>query len=53
MCNRDDRRLNPLFNFEPMKELEYWGNVKMFGNVGNGMYKSILNMLKALKVSDG
>ena len=31
VCNRDDFILNPLFNFEPMKGLEYWGVVKMFG----------------------
>ena len=27
---RDVRILNALFNFEPVKRLEYWGNVKMF-----------------------
>ena len=31
VCNGDDLILNPLFNFEPMKELEHWGNVRMFG----------------------
>ena len=51
--NRDDLILNSLFNFEPMNVLEYWGDVKMFGSVDNGTYKSILNMLKALNVSDG
>ena len=35
VCNRDDLIVNPLFNFEPMKGLEYWGDVKMFGSVGN------------------
>ena len=39
-CNRDDFILNPLFDFEPVKELEYWGDVKMFGNVGNGTFMS-------------
>ena len=53
VCNRDDIILNPLFNFEPMKGLEYWGDVKMFGSVGNGTCKSIFNMLKALNLSDG
>ena len=53
MCNRDDLILNPLFNFEPMKGLEYWGDVKMFGSMGNGTCKSILNMLKALNLIDG
>ena len=53
MCYREDLILNPLFNFEPMKELEYWGDVKMFGSAGNGTCKSILNMLKALNLSDG
>ena len=49
MCNRSDLILNTLFNFEPMKGLEYWGDVRMFGSAGNGMCKSILNVLKALK----
>ena len=53
VCNRDDLILNPLFNFEPMKGLEYWGNVKMFGNAGNGICKPILNTLKAPNLSDG
>ena len=53
MCNGDDLILDPLFNFEPMKELEHWGDVRMFGCTGNGMCKSILNMLKALNLSDG
>ena len=34
-CNRDDLILNPLFNFEPMKGLEYWGDMKMFGSAAN------------------
>ena len=53
VCNRDDLILNPLFNFEPMKELDYWRDGKMFGSAGNSTCKSILNMLKALKLSDG
>ena len=24
VCDRDDLILNPLFNFEPVKGLEYW-----------------------------
>ena len=44
---------NPLFNFEPMKGLKYWRDVKMFVSAGNGTCKSILNMLKALNLSDG
>ena len=35
MCNGDDLILNPLFNFEPMKGLEYWGDVKMFESASN------------------
>ena len=53
MCNRDDFTLNPLFNFEPMKGPEYWGDVKMFGSAGNVTCKSILNMLKVLNLNDG
>ena len=52
VCDRDDLILNP-FNFEPMKGLEHSGNVRMFGDAGNGTCKSILNMLKALNLSDG
>ena len=52
VCNRDDLILNSLFNFEPMKGLEYWEDVKMFWSAGNGTCKSILNMLKALNFSD-
>ena len=53
VCNRDDLILNPLFNFEPMKGLEYWGDVKMFGiAAGNGMRKCILDMLKVLNLND-
>ena len=53
VCNRDDLIFKLLFNFEPMKGLEHWGDVKMFGSVGNGTCKSILNMLKVLNLSDG
>ena len=53
MCNEDDLILNPLFNYEPMKGLEHWGDVRMFGSVSNSTCKSILNMLKALNLSDG
>ena len=44
VSDRDDLILNPLFNFEPVKGLEYWGDVKMFGSVGNGTCKFILNV---------
>ena len=50
--NGDDLILNPLFKFEPMKGLEYWGDMKIFGSVSNGTCKSILNVLKALNLSD-
>ena len=53
VCNRDDLIFNPLFNFEPMKELEHWGDVRMYGNTGNGMCKPVLNMIKAPNLSDG
>ena len=53
VCNRDDLILNPLFNFEPVKELEYWEYVNMFWSAGNGTCVSVLNMLKALNLSDG
>ena len=51
--NEDDLILSSLFNFEPMEGLEHWGDVRMFGSTGNGTCKSILNMLKALNLSDG
>ena len=41
MCNEDNLIFNPLFNFEPMEELEHWGDVRMFGSTGNGTCKSI------------
>ena len=44
MCNGDDLILEVLF-LEPMKRLEYWGDVKMFGSASNGTCKSILNMI--------
>ena len=53
VCNGDDLLLNPLFNFESMKGLVHWGDVRMFGNTDNGTCKSILNMLNALNLSDG
>ena len=53
MYNGDDLILNSLFNFEPMKRLEHWGEVRMFGSTSNSTCKSILNMLKALNWSDG
>ena len=53
VCNRDDLISSILFNFEPMKGLDYWGDVKMFGSAGNGTCKSIWNMLKALNLSYG
>ena len=53
LCNGDDLILNTLFNFEPMEELKHWGDVRMFESTGNGTCKSILNMLKALNLSDG
>ena len=36
-----------------MKGLEYWGDVKFFGSADNGTCKFILNMFKALNLSDG
>ena len=52
VCNGDGLILNPLFNFEPMKGLEHWGDVKMFERASNSTCKFILNMLKALNLSD-
>ena len=52
VCDRDDLLLDPLFVFKPMKGLEYWRAVKMFGGAGSGTCKSILNMLKSLNLSD-
>ena len=53
LCNGDDLILNSLLKFEPMEGLELWGYVRMFWSTGNGTCKSILNMLKALNLSDG
>ena len=53
VCNGYDLILNPLINFEPMNELEHWGDVTMLVSTGNGTNMSILNMLKALNLSDG
>ena len=53
VCNGDDLILNPLFSFEPMKGLEHWGDVRMFGSASNSTCMSIFNMLKALNLSDG
>ena len=53
MCNRDDLILNALFDIKPMKRLEYWEDVKMFGSASNGTCKSILNGLKPFNLSDG
>ena len=53
VCNGDDLILNPLFNFESMKGPEHWGDVTMFGSACNSTCKSILNILKALNLSDG
>ena len=53
VCNGDDLILNLLLNFEPMKGLEHWGDVTMFGSASNSTCKSILNMLKTFNLSDG
>ena len=53
VCNGNDFVLNPFFNLEPMKGLEYWGDARMFGSASNSTCKFILNMLKALNLSDG
>ena len=53
VCNGADLTLNSLFNFEPMKGLEHWGDVRLFGSASNSACQSILNMLKALNLSDG
>ena len=51
--DEDDLILNPLFNFEPVMGLEHWRDVRMFESTHNGTCKSILNLLKALNLSDG
>ena len=53
MCDGDDLILNLLFNFEPMKGLEHWEDMRIFGSANNSSCKFILNMLKALNLSDG
>ena len=54
MCNGEDLILDSLFDFKPVKRLEYWDDVKIFWSAGNGTCKSILNMLKAFNdMSDG
>ena len=40
VCNEDDLILNSLFKFEPMKGLEHWEVVRMFGSASNSMCKS-------------
>ena len=52
VCNENDLILNPLFNFEQMKGFEHWGDVRMFGSASNSTCKFILNILKALNLSD-
>ena len=37
VCNGDDLILNPLFNFELIKGLEHWGDVRMFGSASNSV----------------
>ena len=53
VCNGDDLILNPLFKFEQMKGLEHWEDVRKFGSASNSTGNSILNMLKAVNLSDG
>ena len=40
MCNGNDLILNPLFNFELMKGLEHWGDVRMFGSTATASASS-------------
>ena len=35
VCDGDDLILNSLFNFEPMKGIEHWEDVRMFGSASN------------------
>ena len=53
VCIGDDLILHALFYSKPMKRLEYWGDVKMFGSASNGTCKSILNMSKSFDLNDG
>ena len=41
MCNSDGFILNPLFNFEPMKGLEYCEDVRVFRSAGNGIVSQV------------
>ena len=52
VCNRDDLILNALFDFEPVKRLEYCHDVELFGNAGNGTCKFISNVLKSFNFSE-
>ena len=45
-------KLNALFDFKPVKKLEYWGDVKMFGSANDDTCKSILNVVKAFNLND-
>ena len=42
VCNRDDLILNAFFDLEPMKRLNYWGEMKIFRSASNNTCKSIL-----------
>ena len=53
MCDGDDLILNSFFNFEPVKGLKFWGHVRIFGCADNGTCKYVLNLSKALSLSDG
>ena len=53
MCNRDHVIFDALFDFKPMKRLEYWRYVKMFGSASNDTCKSVLYMLKTFDLNDG
>ena len=44
VCNGDDLIMNRLFNFEPMKGLEHWEDVRMFESASNSTCKSIVNV---------
>ena len=53
MCNGDDLLLNSLFDIKPIKRLDYWIDVKMFGSTSDGTFKSILNVLKVFDLGVG
>ena len=38
VCNGDYLVSNPLFNFELIKGLEQWGDVRMFGSASNKVH---------------